>query len=169
MKDINIAKLLIYLLLFLLISFIIVFLVVIPTVKDYKHTKKTYTNEKRLYNNISSSNNEAQKLLKSLKTEYNKEVSAFDKPFDIKHFHAHLDTFFDTVVLEDLNNTKEEGAFIVKEISAAVYISSPVKFQEFVDSLEQYQNVIKLVFPIKFEKENKELSTEFMLKVYEMK
>jgi uncharacterized protein YpmS len=179
MKNVDLVKILMYVLLFLLTVFAIIFFVLIPSVREYKQSKKTFAMEKRDYITTRDALNEEKTHLNNVNHENKKIIDAFARQYQKEELLAFLQQFFETVSVEEVEPDalddsvpKEHAAsgelFETKEFTVAVYMSTPVKFQEFMQALNDYKQIVKVEFPIKFEKEGVNLSSLFRLKIIQL-
>ena len=64
---------------------------------------------------------------------------------------------------------KEKDKFQIYPYLITAKIPSPKNFYEFIDNCKKYKNVIRVYFPIDFEKSNEEINLTFKIEVYKLK
>ena len=48
-------------------------------------------------------------------------------------------------------------------------MKTPAKFYEFMDALQNYENIVKIDFPIKMRKDTKKIDATFGVKIYSLR
>lgn len=165
MKQINFAKLLIFILIFILMSIIFTFLIIIPNIKTYKNMKNKYNKEYLLYQHIDGNFVEASTTLAKFKKKNNKALSALSNKFKEENFIKASEYFFKNVVLKkDMSVLNSD--FNVYDLNITMSMKTPEKFYSFIEDLARYENIIQLDFPILMQSHGEVINTFFKIKVF---
>lgn len=160
-------RLLIYILIFLILILFLLLFFIIPNIKDYK------TSEVKL-KSIESKIEDLTQRQKSLKDELKREedenknvLLKFNKNFNKTNFITFSKKYLNDV---KLTKTKEQNLSNYYEYKFSAYTknSSPKEFFKFIDSIKNYENLVKIKFPILLEKKGKKIYINLILDIYKM-
>lgn len=164
LTKIDVVKLLLWLSVIFIAIFTLSALLIIPNTNKLKVANEVLSNSKSKYlSNVKQQEKLEDKLNKFL--EENKvDLSRLHNDFDIDKFTKHCKTFFDEVLLEKKINLNDD--YISYQLSVSTKIPSPTIFYNFIDSLDNYPNIIKIHFPINMQSSEKLIKAQFDIQVY---
>lgn len=166
LERIDIAKLLLYALIFIIAVLIMMFVFMVPSIKEYKSAKIQNNDQSANLTKIEDMYDKEYESLKKLEQANQKILSAITTEFDENKFIALTSKYFDNVKLTKLPISKNDN-FIKYELNVTGYIDTPQNFYKFLDFLNDYENIIKVDFPISMRSsDTKKIDTSFNIKVY---
>jgi competence protein ComGC len=168
LSDTEIIKILIYLVVFIIIVMLFVFVIIIPNVKDYRVEKKLERRAYKAYSKVQNNLDERQDLLKNLKSDNLKIIKSFDNLFDEQKFAKLLEEYFEATTFSKVDSKGYRENFIVYELNVSTSIETPLRFYEFLDHLNRFDNIIKANFPIEFASNDGFINSSFTIEVYEV-
>lgn len=168
-EDIDILKLLIYIVIFLAISSFMIFVFIVPNIKEYRQIEATYT----------SSQNALLKIQKNFETTFGEltdiqktnefTLKSLNNKFNEISFMAFASKYFDNVNLNELPKTDSNDEYYRYELNVTSAMNTPSKFYNFLDDLKNYDNVVKVDFPINMKSEGNLIHTTFNIRIYGVK
>lgn len=172
MKILNVSRQNIYLLVITLVLLLSVllfaFIVLIPFGKKYREARSMtnkYSIELSQYQQL---HDDTSHELKSLQEKHRVIINAFDNHFDTKRFISANKKFFQNLTLSKIEKTDRENPFDLYEVNTTSKIDSPTVFYGFLDSLNKGDWVIKVNFPIHFQRDGELINSSFTMRVYEL-
>ena len=154
------VKFLIFILVFLIIVLLLLIIFVIPGIKSYKSNSSELKLLEKKSIRLKSKEELLKKELDSFKIENEKILKRLESEFNIDDF-----VNFSQKYLKDVNVTllpkSNNSKFQEYNISATTTQKSPKSFYKFLDSLQEYTNVIKITFPIKMVSKTDHIALNF--------
>lgn len=161
-------KMLLFFLILVLISLFLIFILIVPSAKEYKSVKIMHQRHDqsitRLQNIIGAKANELDDIVKN----NSKILDALVHSFDKQNFLTYANNFFQNVKLQELKKL-DKNPYILYELNVTSSIKTPSNFYNFLDGLKQYQNIIKVTYPISMQSVDKNIHASFLLKIYNAK
>ncbi len=171
--QINISRQSIYLLslsIFLLIFVLLFsFLVLIPKGKEYREKRVKLNKQNIKLKQYEEFHTNTLQKLQKLQSNNRHTITALTKEFNPQRFIKLHKKHFTSLSLQSKANLKKEDNFLVYEVNATSYINSPKSFYEFLDALNKSDWIIGINFPINFQRNSKNISSTFTMKVYKTK
>ncbi|GEM_PF-2903635 len=161
-------KFTIFMLAFLAIVMAFVFIFVIPAVKEFKLKKAEYYVQIKEEKKLAQKEQELQKELEKLKKKYSTALEGFKQDFDEKAFLEMAKKYFQNVKLTPKETHKMESGLHIYEFQADFSALTPVKFYQFIDSLNQMKNIVKINFPVELDAKNRTIALRFNMSVYRL-
>lgn len=167
---VNISRQSIYLLalslLLLIFVFLFAFLVLIPEGKTYRterlEMKKYVANEAQ----FNMWHDEVFEELRELQSSKKHIIAAYENGFDTERFVKVNSIYFESLKLHELQRQDGEDSFTLYEVNATSKIDSPNSFYAFLESINKSDWIVKVNFPIRFEREGNLIKSSFTLKIF---
>ena len=167
---INISRQIIYLLvislIFLLFVMLFSFLVLIPQGKDYRVKRLQVKKQNMELIQLQNYAEEVSQQLHKLSTDNRHIITAFDTKFDEERFVKLYKGYFSSLRLSEKKELDEEDGFSVYEVNTTSQINSPKTFYNFLEAINKSDWIIKVNFPINFERDGELIKSSFNMKVY---
>ncbi len=142
------------------------FFALIPAGKEYRierlEMKKHEANEAQ-YNQW---HDEVLAKLRTLQSDHKHIIAAYDTAFDAERFIKMNSAYFESLQLQKVASKEDEEGFSVYEVNATTTIDSPSSFYAFSESINKSDWIIKVNFPIRFEREGNMIRSTFTLRIY---
>ncbi|MEA3522465.1 MAG: hypothetical protein U9R50_05785 [Campylobacterota bacterium] len=154
-------------LILLIIVFIFAFLFLIPMGKEYRIERLAMKKELQLQRNHQEWHDETFAHLQELRSEHKHIIEAYLSKFDPERFIQISKNYF-----KSLNLTKKESVennaseFSIYEVNATSQIDSPQNFYAFIDQVNKSNWIVKVKFPIHFERVGNLIHSSFTMQVY---
>ncbi len=161
-------KFLIFILIFVILVFIFVLFFVIPSIKDYKTSKSSYSHSAKILDELGREKSDLSKSLEELKIENQKVLDRFLKSFSSDEFIEFTKEYFDDAKLTKIENETNSSALNIYNFTAKIKAKNPKKFYDFINNLPKYDAIIKIDFPITISSKNNLLEIDFRMSVYSM-
>ncbi len=168
---VNVSRQTLYMLIIALILLIIVFLFaflyLIPMGKEYRIERLAMKKELQLQRTHQEWYDDTFVHLQELRSEHKHIIEAYTNTFDPERFIRTSENYF-----ESLNLTKQQGIdnnlseFSVYEVNATSQIDSPQSFYTFIEQVNKSHWIVKVKFPIHFEREGSLIHSSFKMQVY---
>ena len=169
LQEIDILKLIMFVLAFIFVLVFMIALFIIPSIKDYKKVKAAHLNSVMNLSKIEEVYNSHADAFKDFETSNNRTLRAIKTPFNEQNFLKDVSVFFDNASLARLTSDDNNESFSRYELNVTGKLNTPQKFYDFIDFLNNYNNIILLDFPVKMQAHNDLIDTSFDIKVLESK
>lgn len=166
LEEIDIIKLLAYALIFVITSTSMIFIFIVPSIKEYKIVKLQNNDRNINLTKIEQAYETESKNLTDLKESNKVILTSFSNNFDESKFTKKTSTFFSNVRLKRLPKISKNENFLRYELKITGTIKSPSNFYNFLAFLNNYENIIKVDFPISMKGNGEDIDTSFNIKVY---
>lgn len=167
LEETGVIKLLLFLLSFLLMCMVVIFLLIVPSIKEYKAAKLEHNDKIVNLNKIKQIYNANLGDLNSLKSQSKKSLDAISSRFNEIKFISGTSRFFSNVKLAKLPKLDANETFLRYELNVTGSIKTPQNFYNFLDYMNDYDNVIRVDFPVSMKSRDNKINTSFQIKVYE--
>ena len=154
---------------YILMTIFIVAFIIAPSVKTFKNSKSKYFLSKQEFEKTTQQYQILLKELTKLKNKNLKILNAFKRDFDENNFKLFAKNYMQVLKIKKLKTSPYKDKFIKTSYMVTAIIKSPKNFYDFIDNLQNYKNVIRVYFPIDFEKVNKEINLTFKIEVYKLR
>ena len=162
-------KFLIFILIFMIVVFAFVLLFVIPSIKDYKDSKLSYSNSQNLQTELQKEQEELISTLNIIKNKNKNIINTFSQEFKENEFISFTKKYFNDATLVKVHNESNSSALDIYKFNAKIKAKNPKQFYEFVKNLQNYNGIIKINFPITISSKDNFLEINFHMSVYSMK
>ena len=158
-------RVLIYILTFLVLILLILLFFIIPNIKEYKVSEVELKNIEKSIGDLKRKEESLKSELKNINSENSFIIDKFDKDFNKSKFIKFANSY-----LQDINLTeiKDKNSLKFREYKFSAYTknSSPKELFKFIESLKDYDSVVKINFPILLEKQNRQIFIKLVLDIY---
>ena len=155
--------------LYIIITLLAITLIIAPSIKKFKQTQKKYFEAKYEFNMVNNQYNKTLNELKMLKKENAKILNAFRRDFNINNFKNFASQFMEITSIEKNGTKPFKKDFLTTIYFVKSKINSPKDFYDFIDALKNYKYIVKVYFPINFQKEGKKILLTLKLEHYRLK
>lgn len=169
LQNIDVTKLLIYVLLFIVACLVMIFGFLVPNIKEYKQVKyesrmqiAASAQTQRIYDAKSKALNEIKQNDKAV-------LDALENKFNADKFAQFASKYFTNVNLSEPKEAAKNGEISVYELTVTGSMKTPAKFYEFMDTLQSYENIVKIDLPIKMRKDAEKIDATFGVKIYSLR
>ena len=140
-------KQLLFLLAFLIVLVIFLLVYIIPELKEYKSNKVVLKKYEKLYKNELKIAEKLKIKQESLEKTHKQEIDRSNKDVNIKKLKSHISEIFNNceIIPLDSNTT----------FNIVVEVTKNKQIYTFIKSLESYENLVKINFPIEYKKDKK--------------
>lgn len=167
-EKINYVKLLIFFAVFIVITIVLLFSLIIPNVKQYRVARSDYTRASMYKARVEGILANREKELKELQTKNKKIFDSFKHPFAKEEFVNFANQFFSKVSLKEVQQSDYKKEFKVYELNVTSSLKTPVRFYQFLEGLNRYQNIVQADFPIELSATGDFIKSSFKIKVYKL-
>jgi len=163
MFGIDIIKNMLFFTTFIIIFLLFLAIFIAPTIKKFKIEKKNYFITKLENENsikkLQLKSNEYKKLFKKNK----KIISALQQNFQKKEFIEYTKKYLLIKSIKKSDETIVNKHFKKTTYIVTAFIDSPVNFYQFIESLKNYKNILKIYFPLLLKSQNGKIVLIFKL------
>jgi len=151
----------------LIVVFIFAFLFLIPKGKEYRIEKRIMSVERKNERTYRRWYEQTLSELKEMKSENRHIINAFSNDFNAKAFVQEAKESFETITLSKVEKIDENMShFDLYEVNATSKIDSPQNFYDFLERVNKSDWIVKVNFPIRFEREGEMIRSSFTMRVY---
>ncbi len=105
--------------------------------------------------------------LQDLRHEHKHIIEAYDNTFNPERFIKISKNCFESLNLTKQKNIENNASeFSIYEVNATSKIDSPENFYTFIEQLNKSNSIVKVNFPIHFEREGNLIRSSFKMRVY---
>ena len=154
---------------YIVFTLLIIAFILAPSVKLFKKAKNQYFQTKNQFDQTQEKYKTLLNEVEKLKTKNRKIINALKREFDPNNFKLFARDFMkiESIKKEKTSNYKDKFIYTTYLISAK--IKSPKNFYDFIDSVKNYKNIIRVYFPFNFVKNQKDINLTFRIDVYNLK
>jgi uncharacterized membrane protein YhiD involved in acid resistance len=166
---IDVIKNFIFFTLYIILTLLAIAFIITPAVKLFKKTQKEYYITKAEFEKHQNTYNQTLNELNKLKKENKHILLALKRDFNPVSFKNFASTYMN---IKEINKTEAsyfKDNFIKTTYIITATIKTPKNFYDFIDALEKYKYLIRVYFPIKFEKVNKEILLKLKIEHFKLK
>lgn len=161
---IDAVRLLLWTSVILIMIFSLSAIFIIPSINKLKVANEVLGSSNTTLNSSTGKKDRIEQQLNTFLEENKVELDKLHNEFDMNKFKNHCKTFFDEVELEKSVNFDED--YVSYQLSVSTKIASPTVFYNFIDSLENYPNIIRVHFPIIMKSSKDLIKAQFTLQVF---
>ncbi|HEB9319990.1 TPA: hypothetical protein RZK22_000835 [Campylobacter coli] len=147
LEEINILKIIIYVLSFITVCTALILFLLLPLLKDYKQANLRKNSQVAIFNATKTKLDISENKINTLRTENNKSLEQFEQNFNLTHFQNFLEKYFKNIQATELKLDKKEK-YLTHRINIQASINNPRRLYDFIDALAQYNNLVKIDYPM---------------------
>ena len=163
-EEINIVKILILTLSFISVCTALILFLLLPTLKSYKELSLKDNSQTALLNATKAKLNASEDKIAVLRGENNKSLEQFQTNFNEKNFQLFLSQFFKNIEIKTLKNENE--LYLKHTLLVQADLASPKNLYDFIDALQNYDNLIKIDYPLNLKAKKSGIELSFIAKIY---
>jgi len=169
-EEIDLTKSLIFIFITLLITLLITSLMIIPNIQKLKVSKIYTMRSLSLTKDLLHYYDSLKTKSKNLQETNRKILEALSKNIQNDRLNRFIKDKFDRVEITDKNITVYKDDFKKYDKSIKTYLKSPAVLYDFIDSINNYENIVEISFPIYMQKDNKgDIELLFDINLYTLK
>lgn len=165
LEEIDLLKLLVCALSFISICTALILFLLLPTLKNYKQTNLVENSQLAILKAVKSKFDLSENKIATLRNENNKSLEQFEQNFNIGNFDTFLQKYFQNVKIQEVKLEKQEK-YLKNILAVHATMNNPKRLYDFIDALKNYDNLIKLDYPLNLKAGNKDIQISFNLKIY---
>ena len=151
----------------LIVVFLFAFLLLIPKGKEYRIEHIAMKKELQIKRKYQEWYDETYSKVKSLRSENKSIIEAYDNQFNAQRFIKLSKNNFETLSLTPKKRIDDNSSiFTIYEVNATSKIDSPQNFYTFIQQINKSDSIVKVNFPIYFEREGNLIRSSFKMRVY---
>jgi hypothetical protein len=166
---IDVIKNFLFFTLFIIITLMAIAFVIAPSIRYFKKNQNIYYKTKTEYLSTKKEYENTLASLNSLKKKDAKIIAAFRREFDPKNFKNFASNYMKVENIEKNTTKVYKNDFLQTVYYVDAAIKSPEDFYKFIDALKNYKYVIKVYFPIDFEKNSSLIDLKLKIEHYRLK
>ncbi|EEP3505468.1 hypothetical protein ACM1FL_001132 [Campylobacter coli] len=147
LEELNILKIVIYVLSFITVCTALILFLLLPVLKDYKQTHLRKNSQAAIFNAAKAKLDASENKISALRTENNKSLEQFEQQFNLTHFQNFLEKYFENIQITELKLDEKEK-YLTHRINIRASINNPRRLYDFIDALAQYNNLVKIDYPM---------------------
>jgi len=167
-QNANIIKNLIFLTVFVIISLLAIFFIISPTIDNFKKTKKEYYQTKQKLEIIINEYRKKMKRLRKIKKINKKVLNAFRIGFNEHNFELFASNYMKVHSIKKIDFTKFRKDFIKTTYTIESTVKTPKDFYDFIDAIKSEKYTLRVYFPNKFIKRDKEINLNLKIEYYKL-
>lgn len=142
------------------------FMLLIPKGKEYRTLRLESKKEFQKLDFAQNRHDEVANRLKELQVQNVRMITAFNTPFHPERFEKQYRKEFDDLYLTEVTTFDSNGTFRTYEVNATSKITSPQSFYHFLENVNKGEWIIRVNFPIHFERDGDKIRSSFTMRVY---
>jgi len=142
------------------------FMLLIPKGKEYRTLRLESKKEFQNLDFAQQRHDQVASRLKELETQNARMIKAFNTSFDPMRFEKQYGKEFSDLYLTEVTSFESNGTFRTYEVNATSKITSPQSFYHFLENVSKSEWIIKVNFPIHFERDGDKIRSSFTMRVY---
>ena len=154
---------------YILMTLFIIAFIIAPSVRIFKNTKNNYYLTQQEFEKTTQKYQQLLDELTKLQNENQKILNSFKRDFNPDNFKLFAKNYMNILKIKKEKTIPYKDKFLKTSYMITAFIKSPKNFYDFIDNLKNYKNVIRVYFPIDFEKVNNEINLTFKIEVYKLK
>lgn len=166
---IDVIKNFLFFTLFIFLTLLMIAFIIAPSIKYFKKNQKTYYETKNEFLQTKAIYDRTLKSLNQLKRKDAKIIAAFRREFDKKNFINFASKFMKVTNIEKNETKIYKNDFLTTIYFVNALIKSPKNFYDFIDALKNYKYILKVYFPINFEKNGNLIDLKLKIEHYRLK
>jgi hypothetical protein len=153
-EEIDLTKSLIFIFITLLVTLLITSLMIIPNIQKLKVSKIYTMRSLSLSKDLLHYYNSLKSKSKDLQEANRKILEALSKNIQNERVNRFIKNKFDNVEIADKNITIYKEDFKKYSKNIQTHLKSPALLYDFIDSINRYENIAEISFPIYMQKES---------------
>ncbi|EOW3521169.1 hypothetical protein ACOWVB_000793 [Campylobacter coli] len=165
LEELNILKIIIYVLSFITVCTALILFLLLPLLKDYKQTNLRKNSQVAIFNAAKAKLDTSENKISTLRTENNKSLEQFEQNFNLTHFQNFLEKYFKNIRTAELKLDKKEK-YLTHRINIQASINNPRRLYDFIDALAQYNNLVKIDYPMTLKASDHGIMVDLNVQIY---
>ena len=165
LEELNIVRILILALSFISISTALILFLLLPVLKDYEQINLRENSQIGTVNSFKIDLKSSEDKVTQLQNINKKKLDQFQQKFDEKKFNQFLKYYFKNIKITNIKLQSQEE-YLYKKLKIEGLMDNPKNFYNFIDALKDYDNLIKVSYPIALKATPKGIAINFSIEIY---
>lgn len=165
-EESDVLKSLVFVVVLIALCAFLIFTLIMPSIREYKIAKNNNNDKIVNLDKIQQIYDARFNELNQLQTQNAKILNSFRNDFSEQKFIAYLNKFFKDIKLNRLPPTDANETFSRYELNVSTNIKDSSKIYEFLDFVNNCDNIIKVDFPVSIKSSKDQIQTKFKLSIY---
>ncbi|AXP08185.1 hypothetical protein N4T57_06185 [Campylobacter hepaticus] len=165
LEEINLLKLIVFTLSFISICTALILFLLLPALKKYQQISLVEHSQLSILKTTQSNFDFSKDKITKLKNENPKSLEQFKQNFNIDHFNIFLQKYFQNIKIQE-NKPEKKEKYLKSLLNIQATINNPKNLYDFIDALKNYDNLIKLDYPLKLQAAEQGINIYLALKIY---
>jgi len=166
---IDVIKNALFFTLYIILSLFIIAFIIAPSIRIFKKTKDNYYITKTEFENTQNRYKNTLKEVEILKNKNRFILNKLKRDFNKKNFKMFAKNYMEVIDIKPLKPIPYKDKFIIYPYLITAKIKTPKNFYDFINNAKKYKNLIKVYFPIDFEKEKEDIKLTFKIESFKLK
>lgn len=167
LESIDFTKLAIFSLIFIAFVLIVTFAIAVPIVDKYKRAIELNSEKETNLVKIEEIYNKNLTTYENLNLQNAKALNALKNSFNEMKFISVAGRYFSDLYLSRSKVIDTDPRYIIHEAKVSATMKSPQNLYDFIASMNSYDNLVRVDFPINMESKDGYIDTEFMIRIYQ--
>lgn len=165
LEELNIVRILILALSFISVCTALILFLLLPVLKDYEQINLRENSQIGTVNSFKIDLKASEYKIAQLKHNNKKNLDQFQQKFDEKKLDEFLKYYFKNIKITNIKiQTPQE--YLHKELKIEALMNNPKNFYNFINALKNYDNLIKVSYPIQLKATPKGIAINFSVEIY---
>ncbi|MBZ7947759.1 hypothetical protein H2256_02145 [Campylobacter sp. RM9929] len=165
LEELNIVRILILALSFISICTALILFLLLPVLKDYEQINLRENSQIGTVNSFKIDLKSSEDKVTHLQNINKKNLDQFQQKFDEKKFNQFLKYYFKNIKITNIKLQSQEE-YLYKKLKIEGLMDNPKNFYNFIDALKDYDNLIKISYPIVLKATPKGIAINFYIEIY---
>ncbi|MBZ7945911.1 hypothetical protein H2258_03380 [Campylobacter sp. RM9939] len=165
LEELNIVRILILALSFISICTALILFLLLPVLKDYEQINLRENSQIGTVNSFKIDLKSSEDKVTQLQNINKKNLDQFQQKFDEKKFNQFLKYYFKNIKITNIKLQSQEE-YLYKKLKIEGLMDNPKNFYNFIDALKDYDNLIKISYPIVLKATPKGIAINFSIEIY---
>ncbi|HDZ5065499.1 TPA: hypothetical protein RTH03_000598 [Campylobacter jejuni] len=165
LEEVDLLKLIVCALSFISVCTALILFLLLPTLKNYKQANLRENSQLAILKAAQSKFDFSENKITTLRNENNKSLEQFEQNFNIGNFDVFLQKYFQNVKIQEIKPEKQEK-YLKNRLIIKATMNNPRKLYDLIDALKNYNNLIKLDYPLNLKAQDEGIKINFIIKIY---
>ncbi|TKX31622.1 hypothetical protein [Campylobacter aviculae] len=165
LEELDILKIIIFALSFITVCTALILFLLLPILKDYKNINLKENSQIAIFNSVKTDLESSEDKISKLKRQNNKILKQFDQDLNPKQLKVFLLKYFQNIKIQEINTNKKDK-YLTHKLNIQGIMNNPRRFYDCIDALQDYDNLIKISYPITLKAIPKGIAINFSVEIY---
>ncbi|HDZ5096644.1 TPA: hypothetical protein RTH11_000441 [Campylobacter jejuni] len=165
LEEVDLLKLIVCALSFISVCTALILFLLLPILKNYKQANLRENSQLAILKAAQSKFDFSENKITTLRNENNKSLEQFEQNFNIGNFDVFLQKYFQNVKIQEIKPEKQEK-YLKNRLAIEATMNNPRRLYDLIDALKNYNNLIKLDYPLNLKAQDEGIKINFIIKIY---